>query len=135
MTRPPAAAVIRAIYAACLLGATYNHAVIVLTYGVLTDYGGRPWPVCAFWTCLTLADPAVAALLFLRPRWGVAETAAIIFTDVVINAAVTWGDIARFGPGPARGYLMLAEQCAFAVFVAVTARRAAPAPQAAKLVP
>jgi len=117
-------AVIRASYAVCLLGASYNHAAALWGGGVFYSYGGRPWPLCAFWTSLTLADPLTAFLLWRRPRWGVAATAAIIVTDVVVNSTVTWGDYTRPGAPPWHGNLMLFEQIGFCMFVAATARAA-----------
>lgn len=59
---------IRAAYALCLLGATYNHAAILIKHGLFWTYGGVPLPSAIFWTSLTLADPATALCLFLVPR-------------------------------------------------------------------
>jgi hypothetical protein len=43
------------------------------------------WASAAYWTSLTLIDPLVAALLFLRPRWGVPVTVLLISTNVLHN--------------------------------------------------
>ena len=79
---------LRAIYAVCLTGASYNHAYIVFIYGLQWDYGGLPLFVCLFWTALTFIDPLAALLLLARPKAGLGLTAAIIVSDVALNAWV-----------------------------------------------
>ncbi len=110
---------LRLVYAACLLGAAYNHAVIMFSHGIYYDFGGRPWPICAFWTSLTVIDPAVAIALFVWSRLGVVSTGVLIVSDVIVNAAVALADGQRLGFGHS-GYLMLAEQVAFMIFVLLT---------------
>lgn len=105
---------IRLVYAICLAGATYNHARIVVAYGLDWNYGGLPMPVCMFWTALTFVDPLAAVLLMTRPLPGLALTVAIIVSDVVVNAWVgaTYGfDVAAFSA-----------QVLFLVFVMSTVR-------------
>ena len=108
--------VIRPLYALCLAGATYNHARIVLEHGLRWDYGGVPIFVSTFWTALTFVDALAVLLLFVRPRYGVALTVAIIVSDVAVNSWVgmAYGiDVAAF-----------AAQLVFLLFVLCTARRA-----------
>lgn len=90
---------IRLIYAICLVGASFNHAKIVVTYGIDWNYGGLPVFVCVFWTALTFIDPLAVVLLLTNPRLGLSLAAAIIVCDVVINSWVgmTYGfDIASY---------------------------------------
>ncbi|GGC65332.1 hypothetical protein [Undibacterium terreum] len=79
---------LRAIYAVCLTAASYNHAYIVFAYGLQWDYGGLPLFVSIFWTALTFIDPLAAFLLLAKPKAGLGLTAAIIVSDVAINAWV-----------------------------------------------
>lgn len=114
---------IRFVYALCLLGATYNHVLIIATHGLFWNYGGVSWPSAAYWTMLTFADPVTAAFLFLRPRLGLISTAAIISSDVLHNAWITVSQGERFGfPHHIAPYTMLIEQTAFLIFVAATIR-------------
>ena len=112
---------LRTIYAACLLGATYNHAAILLSHGLLWNYGGLPVASAAFLTALTVIDPAAIVLLFLRPNWGVIATAAIIIVDVIHNLWIT----ARYFPPLLHGISdspALIEQILFMIFVILTAK-------------
>jgi len=116
---------IRSAYAACMLGAAFNHARILFQHGLFWSYGGVPWPSAAYWTSLTFLDPLAALLLFLRPRVGIAATAIIIATNVVHNLWVaTW----RAPTGQLASYVLsnpfTMSQLAFLLFVAVTARAA-----------
>lgn len=82
--------VVRAIYAACLAGATGVHLGIHFQFGVLLgDLAPQGCPLFTrlFWSALTLLDPLAAVLLFLRPRAGILLTQAIIVADVAHN---TW---------------------------------------------
>ncbi|MCD2325172.1 hypothetical protein LQ953_14210 [Sphingomonas sp. IC-56] len=123
---------VRCVYAACLLGATYNHVVIVARHGLAWDYGGVGWVSAAFWTSLTFFDPLAVALLFVRPRTGVVATGIIIVTDVAHNLWI----VAHFAP---RGRFLasvaadpfMVSQIAFLLFVGATARLAWPPPQEA----
>lgn len=105
--------ILRCIYALCLLGATYNHATIVLAHGLFWDYGGAPWFTCTYWTLLTFLDPLAAVLLFARPRAGLALTVAIITSDVIHNAWISW----HYQVGLNAMFL---SQVAFLLFVWVT---------------
>jgi len=108
---------LRMIYALCLLGATYNHLLIVAEYDWGWDYGGLPQFVTIFWTALTLIDPLAIVLLFAWPRGGVVLTLAIIIVEVAINSWVAWLygiDLAPF----------LAQVC-FLIFVGCSWRMAA----------
>lgn len=124
--------IIRAIWAACLLLAALNHARILLQHGLSWDYGGVGGPSAAYWTSLTLIDPLVAALLFVRPRIGIPAAVVLIVSNVVHNLAVT----ARYTPEGkfltlAASSPQIISQIAFLLFVAATARmawRGAPSP-------
>jgi hypothetical protein len=118
---PGAAVWLRILYALCLLGATFNHAEIILRHGLFYDYGGRGWATSAYWTSLAFIDPLAALLLLIRPRIGLIATAVIMVTDVTHNAWITWNDATRYGIPPLRHNIMFVEQIAFLVFFAVTA--------------
>lgn len=115
----------RAIWAACLLLATFNHARILMQHGLAWDYGGVSVVSAVYWSSLTLLDPLVAALLFARPKIGVLLTITLIITNVVHNLAVT----AAFAPKDgllaalASSWTMIS-QMAFMLFVVATARTA-----------
>jgi hypothetical protein len=108
------ATVLRAIYTLALLGATFNHARIVLAHGLDWDYGGLPGFVTRFWTALTFLDPLAVLLLWLAPRAGLAATAAIMVADVLVNASVGL----RYG----FDWAAFAAQFIFLVFVLCTLR-------------
>jgi hypothetical protein len=74
---------IRIIYALCLLGATANHVRAVHSRGWMPP--DLPWLTAAYWSSLTVLDPLAAVLLFVRPKIGIAATAAIILSDVIHN--------------------------------------------------
>ncbi|WP_375285589.1 hypothetical protein [Sphingomonas sp.] len=61
---------LRTIYALCLLGATYNHWVVIYQHGFEWDYGGVSRASATFWTALAFLDPAAVVLLFVKPRAG-----------------------------------------------------------------
>ena len=121
---------IRATYAACLLGATFNHARLLARHGLFWDYGGAPLASAVFWTSLTALDPLAATALFVRPNAGVAATVLIIVADVVHNLWIT----AHHAP-PHRSLAAMTtdpfvvSQVAFLLFVAATARIARAARQ------
>jgi hypothetical protein len=105
--------VIRAFFALCLLGATFNHARAIATHGLLWDYGYGSDAMLAskiFWASLTLLDPLAVLLLFVRPRVGLALTVAIIVCDVLHNGYY----VARHGQWLATFYVL---QVAFCVAV------------------
>ena len=120
MTR--ASTIVRTVWAACLLVGGLNHARILLQHGLFWDYGGANPASAVYWTSLTILDPLVAALLFVRPRLGIASTVVLIVTNVAHNLAVTAyhtpaGELlARVASAP-----FLLSQIAFMLFVAVTA--------------
>ena len=107
---------IRLVYALCLLGATCNHARIVIEHGVTWNYGGVPLFVSVFWTALTFVDALAVFLLFARPRAGLLLTVAIMVADVAVNwwVGMAYGfDVAAFSA-----------QVVFMLFVMATVRRA-----------
>lgn len=81
--------IIRSIWAACLLLAGLNHARILFQHGLFWDYHGASLASAIYWSSLTIIDPLVAALLFIRPRIGVPATLVVITTNVVHNLALT----------------------------------------------
>ena len=114
--------IVRSIWAACLLAGAANHVRILIEHGLFWDYGGVAPVSALYWSSLTLLDPLAAALLFVRPRFGVAATAVLIVTNVAHNLAVT----AHYAPegeflSRAANPFMLA-QLGFMLFVAATAR-------------
>ena len=111
--------ILRIVYALCLLAGAWTHLGILAAHGLRWDYGGVPGFTRVFWTSLTFLDPLAAILLFLKPRVGLAMTAAIITTDVTHNV---WF-YAHVGL-PLRGYLnwMFVSQVAFLLFVFLTIR-------------
>lgn len=116
--------VLRIIYALCLAGATYNHWTAIYRHGWLWDYGGYPRVSTTFWTALSVLDPLAIVLLFVRPRWGVVMTVAIIVADVTHNLVVAH----LYFPPLLRALTTvpsLAMQVAFMVFVLFTCRLAA----------
>jgi hypothetical protein len=79
---------IRALFAVCLLGATFNHVRADIEHGLLWDYGFGNEAVFAsriYWGALTVLDPLAAVLLFVKPRAGIGLTVLIIFSDVIHN--------------------------------------------------
>jgi hypothetical protein len=115
--------IVRSIYAACLLGATVNHALTVVKHGLFWDYGGVPVASAAFWTSLTFLDPLAAILCLTRANAGVSAALAIIVIDVVHNLWMT----ARYASP--QGFVtavvtnpFVVSQIVFMLFVVVTAR-------------
>jgi hypothetical protein len=117
--------IIRSIYALCLLGAAFNHARILLRHGLFWDYGGVAWPSAAYWTGLTVLDPLVAILLFVRPKIGIIGTLVLIGTNVAHNLTIA---ASRAPPGEFLHHLasdpFLQSQLGFLLFVGATAHLA-----------
>lgn len=80
---------LRVAYAICLLAGMVTHLWTLATHGLLWDYNGAPVFSRIYWSSLTVLDPAAAALLFWRPRWGLLMTGAIITSDVAHNSWLT----------------------------------------------
>jgi hypothetical protein len=116
--------VIRSVWAACLLIAGLNHARLLIQHGFLWDYGGLNAISAAYMTGLTLLDPLVAALLFIRPRVGILATIVLIVTNVVHNLATT----AYFAPAgeflTRASHPIILSQITFMIFVVITSRTA-----------
>jgi len=104
---------ILALYAACLFGATVNHAWMLWQHGLFWDYGGVPRTTQAYWTSLTFVDPAAIMLLFVRPVAGIWLTLVIIVSDVVHN---TWFGFTHGQPAK----WMFYSQVVFLAFVLLT---------------
>ena len=117
-----ASVIVRSIWAACLLIGGANHARILLQHGLLWDYGGVGWASAAYWSSLTIIDPFAAALLFVRPRAGIATAVVLIVTNVAHNLAVTahYSAPGEFLNRAANPFLI--SQIGFMLFVAATAR-------------
>lgn len=81
--------IIRLIWAACLLVGGMNHARILAQHGLFWDYGGVSLPSAIYWSSLTILDPLVAALLFVRPKVGIIATILLIVTNVAHNLYIT----------------------------------------------
>lgn len=114
--------IVRSIWAACLLIGGLNHARILLQHGLFWDYGGVAWASAAYWSSLTLFDPLVAALLFLRPKAGTVGAILLIVTNVAHNLAVTayYAPEGAFLARAANPFLI--GQVAFMLFAVATAR-------------
>jgi hypothetical protein len=117
--------VLRSIWAACLLIGGANHARILLQHGFAWDYHGVGWLSAAYWSSLTLIDPLVAALLFVRPKLGIIATVALFVTNVGHNLFVAAPDIPT-GEwlGRALSDPFILSQIGFMLFVLATARTA-----------
>jgi hypothetical protein len=117
-----ASLIVRAVWAAGLLAGGANHARILLQHGLFWDYGGVAWVSAAYWSSLTIVDPIVAILLFVRPKAGIVSTVVLIVLNVVHNLAVT----AQFAPDgeflSRAANPLIASQIAFMLFVISTAR-------------
>jgi hypothetical protein len=111
---------IRIVYALCLAGATYNHVRAVMEGGWIPAH--LPLASAIYWSSLTFLDPLAAVLLFVRPRAGIALTAAIIGTNVPHNLGYLWvhGEAGSFLKDVASNFMVMS-QCLFLLFVAVTA--------------
>jgi hypothetical protein len=71
---------------------------------------------------LTVLDPLVAALLFIRPRLGIPATVVLIVTNVIHNLSVA-AQSAPAGEFLARAlHPITLSQVGFMLFVAATAR-------------
>ena len=115
--------IIRVIWAVCLLLAALNHAHVLIQHGLAWDYGGVNSASAWYWTSLTIIDPLVAALLFVRPKIGIPLTVVLVTSNVAHNLAV----MAVFAPkgeflARAISNPLIISQVAFMVFVAATAR-------------
>jgi hypothetical protein len=119
-----ASLIVRSIWAACLMVGGVNHALTLLRHGLFWDYGygGAAWASSVYWSSLTLLDPLVAALLFIRPRIGIPSTIVLIVTNVIHNLWIT----AQHAPGgeflARAANPFLASQIGFMLFVLATAR-------------
>ena len=52
-----------------------------------------PAPTAVFWSSLTIIDPSVAVVLFIRPRLGLVLLNLLMYTDVAQNSRI----IAHYG--------------------------------------
>jgi len=119
--------IVRTIWATCLMLAGLNHARILLQHGLWWDYNGVHPASAAYWSSLTLVDPLVAMLLFVRPRIGVPATIAVTGTNVVHNLTLTahYAPEGAFLRDVAASPPMMA-QIGFLLFVGATWRTASP---------
>jgi hypothetical protein len=116
--------IVRSLWAACLLIAGLNHARLLVQHGLFWDYGGLNPTSAAYMISLTLLDPLIAALLFIKPRLGIPATVVLIVTNVIHNLAT----IAHFAPPgeflSRASHPITLSQIAFMLFVIATARLA-----------
>jgi hypothetical protein len=119
---PNASLAVRSIWAACLLVAGVNHAIILLRHGLSWDYGGVGWASALYWSSLTIFDPLAATLLWIRPKAGVATTIVLIMTNVVHNVGVAVLRDPAGGVLAAASNPFVAAQIGFMVLVFATAR-------------
>jgi hypothetical protein len=114
--------VIRSVWATCLLIGGLNHARLLIEHGLFWDYRGLNPVSAAYQTSLTVLDPLVAALLFIKPRAGIFATVVLIVTNVIHNLAVT----AHFAPSgeflTRASHPITLSQIGFMLFVLATAR-------------
>jgi hypothetical protein len=114
--------IVRSIWAACLLGAGLNHARLLVQHGLTWDYGGLNPISATYQSSLTLIDPLVAALLFIKPKVGVPATVVLIVTNVIHNLAT----INHFSPPgeflTRASHPITLSQIGFMVFVVATAQ-------------
>ena len=114
--------VVRSVWAACLLIAGLNHVRVLVLHGPFWNYGGVHPISAAYLTGLTLLDPLVAALLFIKPKVGILATVVLIVTNVIHNLATT----AHFAPAgeflTRASHPIILSQIAFMLFVVATAR-------------
>ena len=122
--RGSAATTIRIVYLLCLAVGTYSHASVLVHHGLHWDYGGKPIGTVLFWSALTIIDPLVAVLLFIKPRLGIVALTLLMLIDVVHNSWI----INKYG-----GIVwMVADQWIFMIFVLSTVQivwRSASVPQ------
>jgi hypothetical protein len=86
---------IRIVWIFCLAAGTYNHSLILIHHGWDWRYGGMPIGAVIFWTSLTLLDPLVAILLFLKPKLAAIMLMILMAGDVANNTGV----ILKYGGG------------------------------------
>jgi hypothetical protein len=103
---------IRIVYGFCLTVGTYNHAVALIHHGLDWNYGGMPIGTIVFWTSLTLLDPFVAVLLFLKPKPAAIMLVILMVSDAGHN---TWVIHKHGGEG-----WMVINQWIFLTFVLLT---------------
>lgn len=110
------------IWAFCLILGGLNHARILFQYGLFWDYGGVALGSAIYWSSLTVLDPAVAGLLFVRPKLGILCTIVLIVTNVTHNLYITalWAPAGELIAHIANFSIL--SQTVFMVFVLATAR-------------
>jgi hypothetical protein len=81
---------LRTVMVFCLAVGTTTHAVALLRSG-LVPIPSAPMAFNCFWTALTVVDPAIAVLIVLAPRAGIAATLALMVADVAINVTASGG--------------------------------------------
>lgn len=102
-----------AVWAVGFIVGTTTH-TIDLVAGGFNVYAGFPEPVRWFWISLTLIDPLVLILLFLRSRAAAPVAVLVMIADLAVNWTVffTVGGLSLFG---------VLAQSAFGAFVFLTA--------------
>lgn len=77
------------LYAVCFAGAGLGH-VSDIWHGGWMLYADAPDAINLYWTSLAAIDLLAAALLFARPRVGLALAVLIMLSDVLINSYATY---------------------------------------------
>lgn len=118
-TRLKRAGIIRLIYILCMAGAALNHLNDVISGGIL-PYTYAPLALNIYWTSLTVIDPLVIILLIFKLWTGIYAVAAVIFTNVPINA---FAEHVIFKTGMFTHW-QTQSQLAFGIFVLLTIKPA-----------
>lgn len=90
--------IIVSVWAVGFLVGTITHTIDLMAGG-LNAYAGFPEPVRWFWVSLTLIDPLVLVLLFLRSRAVMPVAVLVMVADLAVNWSVffTVGGLTVFG--------------------------------------
>ena len=106
--------VLQVMWVLGFLVGTTTHTVDLILGGV-NAYSNFPLGVRLFWVTLTILDPATAALIIFRRRFGIVLGSAVIIADIAVNWTVfaVVGGLSLFG---------VISQSLFAVLIVVAAR-------------
>lgn len=101
------------LWSAGFLVGTTTHVIDIVVGGV-DVYSGSPTPVRVFWLSLTVLDPSIVVMLWLRMRTAVVLGVVVIVSDVGVNATVfaLHGGLSPYG---------LVAQIMFALLIVSTA--------------
>lgn len=91
--REPAASAAHWLRSAIVFGlaaGTMTHAIMLLQFGLAPAPSLPRW-INWFWTALTIVDPAIAVLVVVAPRAGIATAIALMIVDVAVNVHANGG--------------------------------------------